>query len=159
MKQEMLMSLRRRYETVESNEVLTVSTVLDPRFKDKCFRLSDTIEAVKCTLKEMVAEIKSLELPTTNASTEESDGTVSKRHKTAILECFSEILQEAEASVDDSGNEVGIYLSEPLIEFHGGDHTLEWWATNKLWFPILAKLTRKYLSAPPTSVPSKRLFL
>ena len=98
-------------------------------------------------LKEKVAEIKSLELPTTNASTEESDEPASKRHKTALLECFSETLQEVGASVDDSGNEVDIYLSEPLIEFHGGDHTLEWWATNKLRFSILAKLAREYLSA------------
>ena len=76
-------------------------------------------------LKEKVDEIKSSELPITNASTEESDEPASKHHKTALLEWFSEILQEAGASVDDSGNEVDIYLSEPLIEFHGGDHTLE----------------------------------
>ena len=75
-----------------------------------------------------------------------------------MLECFSEILEEAGASVNDSCNEVEIYLSELLIEFHGGDYMLKWWATNKVQFPSLAKLARKYLSAPPTSVPSERLF-
>ena len=57
---------------------MTVSTVLDPRFKYKCFRLSDTIEAVKCTLKEN----ESLELPTTNVSTEESDEPASSQNST-----------------------------------------------------------------------------
>ena len=66
--------------------------------------------------------------------------------------------QKSGASVDDSGNEVDRYITEPLIEFHGGKHCLNWWATNKPRFPFLAELAQRYLSAPPTSVPSERLF-
>ena len=160
MKQEMLKSLKQRYACAESNEILTISTALDPRFKDKCFRQLDTVEEVKSRLKDKVTELKSSETeqPPSVASTEGREEPTSKCQKTTLLQCFSEILQEAGASVDDSGNEVDIYLSEPLIEFHGGEHSPNWWATNKLRFPILAKLARRYLSAPPTSVPSERLF-
>ena len=160
MKQEMLKSLKQRYACAESNEILTISTALDPRFKDKCFRQLDTVEEVKSRLKDKVTELKSSETeqPPSVASTEGREEPTSKRQKTTLLQCFSEILQETGALVDDSGNEVDIYLSEPLIEFHGGEHSLNWWATNKLRFPILAKLARRYLSAPPTSVPSERLF-
>ena len=160
MKQEMLKSLKQRYACAESNEILTISTALDPRFKDKCFRQLDTVEEVKSRLKDKVTELKSSETeqPPSVTSTEGREEPASKRQKTTLLQCFSEILQEAGASVDDSGNEVDIYLSEPLIEFHGGEHSLNWWATNKLRFPILAKLARRYLSVPPTSVPSERLF-
>ena len=162
MKQEMLISLKQWYACAESNEILTISTTLDPSFKDKCFRQLGTTEEVKSTLKDKVAELKlsETEQPSdhSDVSTEGRDEPASKRQKPALLQCFSEILQEAGASVDDSGNEVDIYFSEPLIEFHGGEHSLNWWAINKLRFPILAKLARRYLSAPPTSVPSERLF-
>ena len=162
MKQEMLKSLKQRYACAESNEVLTISTALDPRFKDKCFSQLGTAEEVRSSLKDKVAELKSSETERPHSesevSIEEREEPASKRHKTALLQCFSEILQEAGASVDDSGNEVDIYFSEALIEFHGGEHSLNWWATNRLRFPILAKLSRRYLSAPPTSVPSERLF-
>ena len=33
-----------------------------------------------------------------------------------------------------------------------------WWKTNNTRFLILSKLTRKYLTIPATSTPSKRLF-
>jgi len=61
MKQEMLKSLKQRYACAESNEILTISTVLDPRFRDKCFRQSGTSEEVKSILKNKVAEFKSME--------------------------------------------------------------------------------------------------
>ena len=63
--------------------------------------------------------------------TDETEEPTSKRPKTTLLQCFSEIL-EAGTSVDDSGNEVDRYITEPLIEFHGDKHCLNWWATNKL---------------------------
>ena len=61
-----------------------------------------------------------------DVSTEDRETPASKHQKTTLLECFSEVLQEAGASVDDSVNEAEIYLSEALIEFHGGDHVLKW---------------------------------
>ena len=41
------------------------------------------------------------------------------------------LFEEAGALVDDSGNEVDRYITELLIEFHGGNHGLKWWPINK----------------------------
>lgn len=61
MKQEMLKSLKQRYACAESNKILTISTALDPRFKDKCFSQLSTAEEVRSSLKDTVAELKSSE--------------------------------------------------------------------------------------------------
>ena len=128
MKQEMLKSLKQWYACAESNEILTFSTALDPRFKDKCFSQVGTAEKVRSSLKHKVAELKSRETEQPSSESEVSiegqEESASKRQKTALLQCFSEILQEAGASIDNSGNEVDIYFSEPLIEFHGGELSL-----------------------------------
>ena len=50
------------------------------------------------------------------------------------------------------------YLCEPLIDYKSGD-PLKWWNENKRRFPLLVELTKRFLSAPPTSVPSECLFL
>ena len=42
MKADMLASLNRHYGNVETNTLLTVATLLHPRFKDKFFSKSDT---------------------------------------------------------------------------------------------------------------------
>ena len=92
MKQEMLKSLKQRYACAESNEILTISTILDPRFKDKCFRELGTTEEVKLSLKAKVAELKSSEAeqPHSDVSPEDEERgePAGKRHKTALLQCF-----------------------------------------------------------------------
>ena len=91
MKQEML---KQWYASVECNEILTISTALDPRFKDKCIRQLDTTEEVKSILKDKVPELKSSETrhPPSDVSTEGREEPASKCQKVPLLQCFSEIL-------------------------------------------------------------------
>ena len=148
MKSEMLDSLNRRYGGAESNKALVLATMLDPRFKDKFF--SGVHERIKAKelLDKKVAEITSTDEPRVPSP---------KRPKTNLLKCFADILEEAGVEVDTGNAVVDKYLAEPLIPFHRGN-SLSWWAENKIRFPALAKLSQRYLSAPPTSVPSERLF-
>ena len=52
MKQKMLSSLNHRYTEVESNGPLVLATILDPRFKDKCFSAFTQRANAKLYLKE-----------------------------------------------------------------------------------------------------------
>ena len=158
MKAEMLKSLNKRYAGVEDNSPLVLATLLDARFKDKFF--SGNI-AAKQLLEEKVAELAQ-STESSVASISESQGAIqepsSKRPRTDVLDTLSEILDEVGAIIDsDSQSEVGKYFSEPLNPFHQANRYL-WWYQNKDRFPVLAQLAKRYLSAPPTSVPSERLF-
>ena len=87
-----------------------------------------------------------------------NDGTTSK-----LWGCFSEILSEPTtvSSKDHEMNsiscEVERYLAEPLFDFKLGN-PFKWWTLNLKSYPLLSTLARKYLSAPPTSVASERVF-
>ena len=95
--------------------------------------------------------------PRTESSTDSSvDNTLTSK----VWECFTEILHDSGATTDtDGGKEAMVdrYLSEPLIDYKTGN-PYTWWNNNKLRYPLLAKLAKRYLCSPPTSVPSERLF-
>ena len=57
--------------------------------------------------------------------------------------------KSVEAAVDD-------YLRDPVIPREC--HPLIYWKEKCVVWPILVKIARKYLSIPPASVPSERLF-
>ena len=81
------------------------------------------MEKLISSLKDKVAELQASQ--SKDSSTDETEEPTSKHLKTTLLQCLSKILEEAGASVDDSGNEVDRYIFETLIiEFHGGKHCL-----------------------------------
>lgn len=156
MKGEMLASLNRRLGNIETNETLLLSTLLDPRFKDKFFQKPSTGVSARAILEQKVNALAK----NRDTAEPELEPPPAKQPKTAILKCFLDILEESGAiTSDDDTSEfiVEKYLAEPLITFHRASSFI-WWANNKVRFPLLAKLAQQYLSAPPTSVPSERLF-
>ena len=156
MKQVMLNSLNTQYRDVESNDFLVLASILDSCFKNRCFSGPSVSRAqAKVLLSSQVDTGISLEEQ--NSLSEEP---VKKRPKTTIVKCLSEILEESQTEdieFNSSTSLVERYLAEPLLPFSSGV-CFTWWSENKNRYPKLSRLARKYLSSPPTSVPSERVF-
>ena len=81
------------------------------------------------------------------------------KNKNALIEntSVSEAMQETESKhYLKVKNELLVYLSQDIIMQK--DRPLAWWAANKNNFKQLAPIAQKYLSCPPSSVESERLF-
>jgi len=52
--------------------------------------------------------------------------------------------------------EVRMYLEAPSLPLT--DDSLEWWSTNDHVYPLLAKLAKRYLCIPGTSIAAERVF-
>ena len=153
MKNEMLTSLNCRFRDIESNETLVLATILDPCFKDKFFTSIVEREDAKMLLIEKLSEMSS------HTESQETTEPPEKRPRTAVMKCFDEILEEASTSLSSSSSKSTVeqYFAEPNLHFHTGN-ACAWWGNNKLRFLDLSELALRYLSPPPTSVPSERLF-
>lgn len=66
------------------------------------------------------------------------------------------VLGHAALQDDQEPNEVERYFSRTLT--YKPVDPLEWWRHNKTKFPVMAKIARKYLAIPATSVASERMF-
>ena len=164
MKSEMLSSLKRRYADVEEREELIIATTMDPRYKDKFFSKPTTKVFVKKLVVDRCTEI----------SESNDDGPLNKRqhlddtdntaaNTSKVWECMAEILEDSGELTDDLSvvgeieGMVNTYLKEPLISYQVGNPFM-WWHENGQRYPLLTKIARRYLSSPPTSVSSERVF-
>ena len=96
--------------------------------------------------------------PTTTATEQHEEERVrTKLHCSGIWSSWDDLYRsntEAVTSVADV--EISAFFSEPLIPLR--EDPLQWWKTNQKRFSLLVKTAKIYLCAPPTSVPSERLF-
>ena len=158
MKNGMLASLQRRFAEIEETDFLILATLLDPRFKDKSFsdvtfrqnaihllKLQYTSELEDCQLKEPPS--KRIATLTGGDSTESS----------SVWGCLTEILTESSSNAAEEREcEVDQYLAGPLVDLK--TNPFKWWESYHYRYPVLGRLVKKYLSAPPTSVNSERVF-
>ena len=168
MKEEMVKSLKSRFAGVEENMLLSIATLLDPRFKDKFFGSNIIKTTVKEMLEEEVQKIidNDRSHPSQSQESQRSSPSqsavlpVPKRpKKDTLLTMLSEIIEDSGASDSNTSasDEVERFLGEPVVDYKLGN-PFKWWCEHKARFPILAQLARRFLSGTATSVPSERLF-
>ena len=162
MKAEMLRSIDRRFADVEEKEVLVLATIMDPRFKDKFFSSVVSRQNTKKMLLDECARVREND-PCYSLAEPPSKRPANDETTSKLWGCLTEILSESTAmsgeDQDMNSNlcEVERYLAEPLLDFKVGN-PFKWWAVNLKSYPLLSGLANKYLSAPPTSVASERVF-
>ena len=169
MKRGMLRSITDRYGDIEQQPLCVLATVLDPRFKLKVFSSATYSANARMLL------IQECELWLSNFSCGGSEpqpkraktGTqpTDKQSSSTLWSLFDEMLADSEDCSEGEGQSrntaeimVDMYLKEPILARSERIHPLTYWLGKKTLWPCLVDLACKYLSIPPSSVPSERLF-
>ena len=176
MKRQLLASISTRFGNIESSKHFVMATVLDPRYKTRCFSSSSKAIAARIMLveesKECTTSSDKPPSPKRQRLAEQSC------EKVSLLGTVEGMMAENEDDVVDNEVEcehesmVLLYLKEPNLPLYTShpdpvnpekvikqrNDPLQYWKTNEHSKPILSKLARKFLCAPPGSVASERLF-
>lgn len=139
---------------------------MDPRYK-ATFWASDTeqcrskllVQVAVSPLSESDQDTSARPTTTATEQPEEEQGPTvcTKWHCSGIWSGWDGLYcSNTEAVTSGADVEISVFFSELLIPLR--DDPLQWWKTNQQQFPLPAKTAKIYLCAPPTSVPSERLF-
>lgn len=182
--EELKKSVEKRLSKFLCDKSLCVATFLDLRFKLIFQHESD--ESVKNMVVEAWKEMHENLAPDSSADDDSRSGESEAEGSifTSLMDCFKEIVaskssyrKESESekrkshSSDDMiivhkskrlhtelHQEINKYISLPTLTSEDNDIPFNWWKNTTNSFMNLKKLAIKYLSAPPSSVESERIF-
>ncbi|XP_023662393.2 zinc finger BED domain-containing protein 4-like [Paramormyrops kingsleyae] len=162
MKATLLAAVKKRFSDVETNPLYFISTILDPRYKDRFFS-NNTAPEAKLHLKQELQMMSRAEAEGSRAEAAEppaklfkAQASTSSSLDTVFEEIAKEQPQAAQPLAAGAAIELVTYLGEAPSPRE--DSPLKYWGVNKIRFPTLAKMAQKYLSAPCSTVESERLF-
>ena len=178
MKRQLLASLASRFSTIESTKHFVLASVLDPRYKLQCFTSSSKSALAKELL---LAEWEiSLDAQEAQSSPPKRQRISQQERDQSLLCTVEDMIAEGQDSDGEASSstltpfesEVQLYLTEPNLplftvspdfidpekDIKTRNDPLLYWRENASRKPKLALLAKKYLSAPPGSVASERLF-
>ena len=143
LRKDLLNSLEHRFKDVEENEAYLFSTYLDPVFGYKAFD-----KQMKQIVKNKIITVLQVEAIKENAK----DQALSESNINGISKCKSTQKRkdnyifyddpETISEIDDIERECEEYVR--TIKFSTYDNPLEFWKNNRLKFPLLANLAKKY---------------
>jgi hypothetical protein len=164
--------LNTRLAKMCQNNVLFICTLLDPRFKESgFFKAEDSVRArelVESLIADnAIAQDRSNNKDNNNESNNKQDESVTAKEKPSYIDLLQQELNRRQAALNNnncnnsnnnesSKSELDKYLSHPTISLK--DDPFAYWRLNKELFPILCKLSCKFLIIPGTSASSERIF-
>ncbi|KAK0139038.1 Zinc finger BED domain-containing protein 1 [Merluccius polli] len=157
MGEQLIRQLREKLYTLQSMSIMSLATLLDPRFKViGFFSQTKATEAIKRLTSECATIVRAQqsreEIPQASTSHDVTGGSkLWRRLDTSVMEARRSQNVTADATV-----EVQRYLSEPNIGRL--ENPLEYWERQKLLYPNLHKLALAFLCTPASSVPCERVF-
>ena len=157
---------------IETSMLLIKATFLDPRFKSKLFTDSNVEMTVEKEMKDEMGNIVAMTVDNqtekTEKEVEEEEGTKKKSSlctpaatKSQIKlwdEFDEEVEKERKAPAAKNAVEIEYDTYMSFERLRRKDDPLAWWRQHETHLPRLAKLAKKYLAVPATSVPSERVF-
>lgn len=157
LKDSILQQISKRFGSIENVKILSVATLLDPRFKKIHFTnpvsCSDAVQKVLHSMRETEENVA-----VTTRTQHELPNVVSERD--SVWDYHKELVNKANTSYDnipgEMPTELKFFLNQPLADIN--TDPLEYWALNKMSFPKVYSVAKKYLAVVPTSTPSERLF-
>jgi len=139
---------------IEKNDILTISTILDPRFKKLHFR---SALSVPIAIEKVCKLIKTKQDVATSVN-DPQNNLAPVANNTNVWSIHDELVSSTTRCFDEPGVPVELrqFLSQPVIQ--RTDDPITYWHQAKMVYPNLYKIAIKYLSIVGTSVPSERLF-
>ena len=165
-KERVKVDLELRYLGDEIGQLLELTSFLDPRFK--LTHVNDRAGILKEIEMQMVEEVDtdvtatSAESTTGRPNISSSEGVPPPNKKLkglskVLSHCFADLAVQQQLSPQQKvKQEIDQYLTHPQLDISGDP--LEWWISESVRYPILAKLAQKYLCLCATSVLSECVF-
>lgn len=134
-----------------------IASLLDPRFKKMRGWQEEEQERAISLLKLEYQLFKSKELLVVNQRNKRTNTIRSHSIGGFKSRLFGDEDEDQDEVIDN--NEVDCYIDRIRTpQANQNVDPFQWWKDHKINFPILFKISQKYLGIPATSVPSERLF-
>ncbi|XP_023217521.1 zinc finger BED domain-containing protein 4-like isoform X2 [Centruroides sculpturatus] len=135
LKNELIITISRRFGFLETNKIVAKSTFLDPRYKKIGFGVPKNSDEAQTWINEEMSDLL-----------RESDIQIVKNQEQST----------STRSFSTNTNAVWEYFDDKVAQ--RSKNPLEFWKNHKQIFPELYQLAIKYLCIPGTSVPPERVF-
>ena len=161
MKERIKCNLESRYKSACASQLIDKSTFMDPRFKVQYVHDKElTVAEIEAEMLTVLSRESSEDSQATDA-TDQLEPEPPRKKRKGLGAVLANIPKSNESTKEVSKQdkikkELQMYMDQPCIDTDS--KPLKWWKLNSSFFPVMAKLAKKYLSIPATSVRSERVF-
>lgn len=149
--------IKKRFGAIEYAHLLSLSTILDPRFKgihhQEPLALSKSVKYINKLIKEQSQAILNSSSENEEHDQQRIESNIWTVHNTLV---YNKSAKKKKVDPDCQSHEMSLYMNNPVTNLK--DNPLQVWEDTKHIYPNLYILAKRYLSPVGTSVPSERLF-